>query len=683
MSFARLLQPRSIAVFGGAAAEELLRQCELVGYDGELWSVHPKREEILGHKVYRSVDDLPTSPDAAYVAVNRYLTIEIVRELAARNAGGAVCYATGFTEAGEEGAELERQLHEACGDMPLIGPNSYGMLNYVDGAMLWPDQQGGRRVSTGVALITQSSNVAFNLTMQRRGLPIAYVVSLGNKLKFDLDDAIRTFAQEQRTTAIGLYLEAISDPYAFASAVTLAREMGKPIVAIKTGRSEASRKIVLSHTASLAGSDELMDALFERVGVARVDSLEGLMEALKVLHVLGPLAGGRVGAMSTSGGDLSMLGDAMIGSCLSMPPLSERGVERVGETVHERIVVSNPLDYQMFDWNNADRLFSMFSAFITDDFDVSLCLLDYPRDDKCDPATWAGAEQGIIRAARQTGANTAVLSTFTDTMPERLAQQLIGEGIVPLAGIRTGLAGIQAAVDIGAAWRRDPPAPPLESAAWSESEQVEILDEAEGKRILADCGVPVPVSRVVSDAREAAAVAQEIGFPVVVKALGVTHKTEVGGLELSLDSSEAVVSAIERMSGLAERYLVEKMVEGVVAELIVGIARDEQFGPYLVVGGGGILVELMKDSTPLLLPVTRVEVLGALNNLACAPLFQGFRGRPQADLSAAADAIMAVARFVEKDPGAICELDINPLALLVEGRGVVAADVLLSVRTES
>src|SRR5210317_1073339 len=176
MLFERLLKPGSIAVFGGAQAQEVIRQSDRMGYQGEIWPVHPKKTEILGRTVYRSVADLPGSPDAAYVAVNRNLTIDIVRDLAARDAGGAICYATGFTEAGEEGAALEQQLREACGEMPLIGPNSYGMLNYVDGAMLWPDQQGGRRVQEGIALITMSSNVAFNLTMQRRGLPIAYVV---------------------------------------------------------------------------------------------------------------------------------------------------------------------------------------------------------------------------------------------------------------------------------------------------------------------------------------------------------------------------------------------------------------------------------------------------------------------------------------------------------------------------
>ena len=683
MSFERLLQPRSIAVFGGSAAVELIRQCDLMGYEGELWPVHPKKDEILGRKVYRSVEGLPGSPDAAYVAVNRNLTIHIVGDLAAREAGGAICYATGFTEAGEEGAELEKRLLEACGEMPLIGPNSYGMLNYLDGAMLWPDQQGGRRVECGIALITMSSNVAFNLTMQRRGLPIAYVVSLGNRLKFDLHDAIRELARQERVTAMGLYLEAMPDPRDFEEAVGFAREQGKPIVAIKTGRSEAAQKIVVSHTASLAGSDNLISSLFERVGVARVNSLEDLMEALKVLHVHGPLPGGRIGAMSTSGGDLSLVGDAMMGSSLTMPPLSETGAERVRSIVHERMVVANPLDYQMFDWNDEDRLAETFSAFLAENYDLTLCLLDYPRADKCDPSSWQGAEKGFIRAAKQTGAPAGVMATFTDTLPEPLAEQLIEDGIVPLAGIETGLAGIQAAVDVGDAWARSPASPLMVSEKREGRTEIRVLDEAESKSLLAEYGVPIPVSQVVSDPQEAVTAAAELGFPVVVKALGVTHKTDLGGVVLGLNTGDGVQQAMAGMATLADRFLVESMVEGVVAELIVGVARDAQFGPHLIVGGGGVLVELMKDSKSLLLPTSKREILRALNDLRCAPLFHGFRGRPRADLDAAADAILAIGGFVEDHLYSVEELDVNPLLLLREGDGVVAADALLSMTVKA
>jgi acyl-CoA synthetase (NDP forming) len=460
------------------------------------------------------------------VGVNRYLTIDIVRDLAARDTGGAICYATGFTEAGEEGSELEDQLLEASGDMPLIGPNCYGLLNYLNGAMLWPDQQGGQRVDEGVAIITMSSNVGFNLTMQRRGLPIAYMVSLGNKLKFDIHDAIHTFARQDRVTALGLYVENMPDPKAFQEAVNVARELGKPIVAIKTGRSEAAQKMVISHTASLAGSDVLVSALFERLGVARVYSLEALMEALKVLHVLGPLSGGRIAAMSTSGGDLTLLADAM-GPSLTMPPLSEKVTQGLRATIHERMVAANPFDFQMFDWNDEDSMAENFTALLTEDFDVALCLLDYPRDDFCDQSTWGGAERGFVRAAQQTGTKGAVLATFSDTISEPVAARLMKDGIAMLAGIDAGLAGIQAAVDVGDAWSRTPSPPLLTSFDQRQDGTVKVLNEAESKDLIARWGAPVPPARVVRSAGEAASAADELGYPVVVKALGLAHKTEV------------------------------------------------------------------------------------------------------------------------------------------------------------
>jgi len=681
MSFERLLNPRSIAAFGGAQAQEVIRQSDRMGYKGEIWPVHPKKTEILGRTVYRSVEDLPGSPDAAYVGVNRHLTIDIVRDLAARDAGGAICYATGFTEAGEEGSELQERLLEASGEMPLIGPNCYGLLNYLNGAMLWPDQQGGRRVEEGVAIITMSSNVGFNLTMQRRGLPVAYMISLGNKLKFDLHDAIHTFARQDRVTALGLFVETMPDPKAFQEAVDVARELAKPIVAMKVGRSEVAQKMVVSHTASLAGSDVLVSALFERLGVARVDSLEALIEALKVLHILGPLKGGRIGAMSTSGGDLTLLADGM-GPGLTMPPLSEKVTQRLRATIHERIVAANPFDFQMFDWNDEEQNAKNFTALLSEDFDVALCLLDYPREDLCDQSTWGGAERGFVRAAQQTGTKGAVLATFSDTISESVAARLMKEGIASLAGIDAGLAGIQAAVDVGAAWSRPPGPALLTSFGQRQDGPVKVLDEAESKGLLARWGVPVPSARVVRSAGGAAAAAGELGYPVVVKALGVAHKTEVGGVRLDLGSADEVSAAVMEMSGLSESYLIEKMVDGVVAELIVGVARDEHFGPYLLVGGGGILVEMMKDSASLLMPTTRQRVLQALGQLKCAPLFNGFRGAPPADLNAAADVILAVAGMVEDDPSSIIELDINPLMLLAEGQGVVAADALISLNAK-
>jgi len=674
--FERLVNPRTIAIFGGAQAQEAIHQCDILGYDGEIWPVHPKADEVQGRKVYRSVDELPGSPDASYVGVNRNLTIDIVRGLAERDAGGAISYATGFAESGEDGFEATQQLLEASGDMVLVGPNCYGVLNYVTGAALWPDQQGGRRVDSGVAIITMSSNVGFNISMQRRGLPIAYMVSLGNRLKFDLNDAIKLFASRDEVTAIGLYLEAMPDPKGFQEAVEVARALGKPIVAVKTGRSQVAQRVVLSHTASLAGSDALISALFDRVGVARVDSLEALVETLKLLHVVGPLQGGRIGAMSTSGGDLTLLADALTPD-LTLPPLTPKVAEELDAVIHERVVASNPFDYQMFTWDDDDANAKIFGAFMAEDFDIALCALDYPRADKCDPSTWGGAERGFVRATKATGTKGAVMATFADTVSEPVAERLMEDGVAMLAGIDDAVAAVQAAVDVGAAWKRPPSQPLLVAPFAVDQNALTVLDEVDSKRLLAEAGVPVPESRVVAGAEEAVAAAEALGFPVVIKALGVAHKTDVGGVRLNLRSADDVTSAMSMMAGLSKTFLVERMVEDAVAEIIVGVAQDEQFGPYLVIGGGGILVELMKDSASLLLPVTREHVLAALDGLQCAPLLNCFRGCPQADLNAAADAVLAIAALVEKDPAAIVELDVNPLMVLAEGQGAVAADALI------
>jgi acetyl-CoA synthetase len=336
----------------------------------------------------------------------------------------------------------------------------------------------------------------------------------------------------------------------------------------------------------------------------------------------------------------------------------------------------------MFDWNDEEQNAKNFTALLSEDFDVALCLLDYPREDLCDQSTWGGAERGFVRAARQTGTKAAVLATFSDTISESVAVRLMKEGVAMLAGIDAGLAGIQAAVDVGAAWSRLPSPPLLTGFSQRQDGPVKVLDEAESKGLLARWGVPVPAARVVRSAGEAAAAAGELGYPVIAKALGVAHKTEVGGVRLDLDSADEVSAAVIEMSGLSESYLIEKRVDSVVAELIVGVARDAQFGPYLLVGGGGILVELMQDSVSLLLPTTGERVLQALGQLKCAPLFNGFRGAPPADMNAAADVILAVAGMIENDPSSIIELDINPLMLLAEGRGVVAADALISLKAK-
>lgn len=264
----RLLQPRSIAVVGGNSALNVLLQCQRMGYEGELWPVHPTRSEMAGLTVYRSIAELPAAPDACFVGVNRKLTPSVVAELAAKGAGAAVCYASGFREADAEGQRLEAEL-QAAATIPVLGPNCYGLINYADGVLLWPDQHGGKRLAdqqTGVAILAQSSNLAINLTMQQRGLPIAYVLTAGNQMQIGLSDLALAVLDDPRVTALGLHIEGFDSIQGFEALAEKARLSHKPVVVLKVGKSSQAQQAALTHTASLAGSHAASSAFLKRLG---------------------------------------------------------------------------------------------------------------------------------------------------------------------------------------------------------------------------------------------------------------------------------------------------------------------------------------------------------------------------------------------------------------------------------
>ena len=441
----RLLRPRTIAVVGGKPAAEVVRQNLRMGFSGAIWPVHPKLDAVHGIKVFRSLHDLPGVPDAVFLAVNRHLTIEYVRELSEMGAGGAVSYAAGFAELGEEGHALQRALREAAGDMPVLGPNCYGLINYIDGALLWPDQHGGVRVPRGVAIITQSGNIGCNLTMQRRGLPIAYLCTMGNQAVVGLSAALETLANDERVTAIGLHVEGIDDADAFVRAVGVARANRKPVVALKTGGSAAGAALTVTHTASLAGADRVVGAFFRRLGVSRVSSIPVLLETLKLLHLFGPLPGGDIASMSCSGGEAALIADRVEGRSIRFRPLTPPQADAVRATVNNLVTVSNPLDYNTFDWADRAALTATFAAMMRQDFDLTALILDYPRTDRCDATDWITASDALIDARRITGARAAVIATLPECLPETRADALMAAGVLPLFGMDEALDAIEAA----------------------------------------------------------------------------------------------------------------------------------------------------------------------------------------------------------------------------------------------
>ncbi len=683
----RLLRPKTIAVFGGLQATEVIKQSQKTGFAGEIWPVHPKHDEILGLKVYRSVADLPGSPDAAFVGVNRFLTLGIVRELREAGAGVAVCYASGFLEADADdadGARLQEELVEAAGDMPIIGPNCYGLINYCDGALLWPDQHGGRRLGPderGVAIITQSSNIAINMTMQTRGLPIAHVMTAGNQAQTGLPDMAIALLEDERVTALGLHIEAFQSAAKFEALAKRARELGKPVVAMKVGRSAQARAATVSHTASLAGSDAASDAFLRRLGIARVNSIASFLETLKLLHVHGPLDGNTLCSMSCSGGEASVMADSAEGRDVTFPALTPEHRARVKSTLGRLVAVANPLDYHTFIWNNEPALTETFTAMVSGGFSLSCLVLDFPRKDRCSDVDWWSTVRGFESALKTNKAKGAIVASIPENIPEEYMAGLMEKGIAPLCGITEAFDAAEAAAVIGKAWRK-PLGSAVAAAEQAPTADANTPDEAKAKAILKKAGLPVPDGRRCTTSDEAVAIAEHLGYPVALKALGIAHKSEHNAVRLNLKDATAIKSAADDLVGLGSGLYVERMVTGAIAELIVGIVDDPQFGPVMTLGTGGVLVELLQDTAMMLLPSSREDTEAALRALRMFPLLDGYRGKQKADLDAALDAIMGIAAFAVANTGRIAELDINPLLVCGVGQGAWIADALLVTKGE-
>jgi acetyl-CoA synthetase len=358
----RLLAPRSVALIGGNWADAALAASRVIGYAGELWRIHPTRPSSPAQRYFRSVDELPAAPDAAFIAAPNHEVPGIAAALARVGAGGFVCFAAGFSEtATEAGRRLTEQLLASAGDLPFFGPNCYGFVNFFDGAALWPDQLVGRRRERGVALICQSGTIALNLLFNGRSLPIGCVLTVGNQTRLAAEELIEHLCVDERVTAIGLYLEGIQDAERFAQAAAHARLAGKPIALLKAGRTAASSEAVRTHTGALAGADTVFDAFCAQAGVARCESLATLCETLKIFHCGGPLAGRRVLAMGASGGDTAMSADAARHLALEFPPFPPAAAAELRVVLSERVHISNPFDFHTHVWFDYPRQRAMFS----------------------------------------------------------------------------------------------------------------------------------------------------------------------------------------------------------------------------------------------------------------------------------------------------------------------------------
>ena len=681
-SVLRLLRPDSVAVIGGRFAEAVIQQCELVGFEGEIYPVNPKRIEMQGRTCFASVNDLPVSPDAVFLAVDRHSSIPAIKDLAKLGAGGVVCYAAGFAEHDHEGIRLQEELLKAKGDMALVGPNCYGMLNYLDKVALWPDEHGGKPVEQGAAIVLQSGNIGVSITMQQRSLRLAYLISVGNQADLEMHNYIEAFLQDERITCIGLHIEGLKDVQAFSKAALKALHKGVPIVVLKTGTSDEGQRLTLSHTSSLSGSDDLYTAMFERYGVARTKTIPEFLETLKLVSTVGALPSSRIASISCSGGEAAHVADLASQIGLELPKLIPTQEQALFDVLGEKVALSNPLDYHTYIWNDEAAQSACFTAMLKGKQDVTLKILDYPKPELCDVSAWDKTARAFLTSLETTGKLGVVASTLSENLPEATREWLVSEGIAPMQGLEDCLLAIKHAHQLFVAQQKKERLEPL---VLQDNQRLQILlekssrvlNEFESKAVIHNYGVSTPKARVFSLGDDLKQVFEGLRFPLVLKVLSadIVHKSDVGGVALNLNSQADVETVLKSMQHLANDFLLEEMLDAPIMELILGVSRDDQFGLNITLGAGGVLVELLKDSQNLLLPLDEKEIERAIKKLKLYPMMCGFRGKAKVDLNAISRAVIAIVKLVEDKQETLLELDINPL--FVYEQEVIAADCVI------
>jgi acetate---CoA ligase (ADP-forming) len=698
-----LFHPRAIALVGATdkSGWSVNTHANLRVHDfrGRVYLVNPRTEVVHGERAHRSLSGLPGPVDLAYVMVPTGAVLDVLREGADAGIRAFVILTAGFGETGPEGAGREAEIVAFARErgLTVLGPNGNGFINAAAGITPYGLPIPVPLLRGPVGVVLQSGGLASAVLSfaQARNVGISLLVSMGNESLLSVADMVDYLVDDPGTRVIALFLESVRQPAEFAAVARRALAAGKPIVALKVGRSVTARHTAQAHTGALTGDDAVVDSVFRRLGVVRVRSLEDLIITSGMLAELtrngpatdtgGPLAGNRLGVVTPSGGASEIIADRAEDEGLELPPFAPATAEALKAMLPPFADVANPLDvtgYVVVDRTLLGRALEIVVA--DPGLDAVLLLADPLRDEPADPAL---AQAVMAANARRIAAAPkpvlVVSNALTDITP--VGRHYLAETGYPsvAGGIEHGLTAIGAAVrwsrarraalaaGRGAEPRRSgSPALPEGPVTWTE-------DRASG--FLASCGVPVVPRRLAGDEAGAVAAAGELGYPVVVKAAGLAHKSDTGGVRLNLGDEAAVRAAYQEVRAAAGtvNVLVQPYRTGGI-ELITGVVRDPAWGLMLAVGLGGIWVEVLRDAALRPLPVNAAEVEDALHELRGAAVLRGARGTPPADLPRVAEVIAGLAAVAAGLGGRLESLEVNPL--LVRGGQVEALDALITWR---
>ncbi|TML01690.1 MAG: acetate--CoA ligase family protein [Actinobacteria bacterium] len=685
-----MLEARSVAVVGASArpgsfGEQMMIQLMRGGFDGAVYPVNPRYQDVLGQRCLSSLADLPEPADLVLLGVSN---IHLEDQLqAAANAGirSAVIFATCYDRPEEGKPRLTERLASIAraSGMALCGGNGMGFLN-VERRLRACGFSEPEGLEPGPITFVSHSGSAFSAMLHNeRGLRFNLAVSSGLELVTTTADYLEYALDQPSTKLIALFIETARNPRGFRAALARAADQDVPVIALKVGRTAPAKDLVTAHSGALAGEDGAYEALFEMHGVIRVQTLDEMADTLE-LFTAGRRAGpGGLAAIHDSGGERAQLIDAADQAGVPLARISGATEARLAAVLEEGLPPVNPLDA----WgtgNDADRIFLECMCALLDDPDtgaLAFCV---------DLTTEAVPEAGYSLVAREVFSRTskpmALLANMASAVDRRDAGFVRAAGMPVLEGTATGLAAFGHLFDHRDFRERPPltPAPGVDPEVrrrWQRRLRArEAFDEFQALSLLADYGIPVVRAEEAAGLDEALAAAGRVGWPVALKsaARGLRHKTEVGGVRLGLGGPDELRSAYEQLSVvLGPLVLVEAMAEPGV-ELALGVVRDAQFGPMVMAAAGGVLVEVLGDRHFAMPPLDVHRARGLLDRLAVRRLLEGVRGSPAADVGAVADALVRLSVLTVDLGEDLDALDVNPL--MAGAHGCVAVDALLIAR---
>ncbi|GEL27103.1 hypothetical protein PSU4_60570 [Pseudonocardia sulfidoxydans NBRC 16205] len=688
-----IFQPSAVAIMGAsprsAHARDTLRNLRTLGYDGPVYAVNPKYDEFEGMPCYPSLADVPETVDLATIVTAAPSAVELLDQAGRHGVRAATIYAMGFADPGPDGAPLEEALQRTARHhgMAVIGPNCMGFMAPALGVGTYsgavPDVD---RVRGGVAVITQSGSVGSALLASTDRFGIGVLLSTGNESVTTAGEYLDHLVQDDRITTVAMFLEQIRDPKRFEAAALRALESGKPVIALKVGRTDASRANVVAHSGALAGSERVNSAFLERCGVSEVRSLGEMVETIVAFGQPRRPSSSGVGFVVGSGGELSMALDLAEPIGVDFPPLEpvakERIVDELGSWAR---TMANPADV----WGPIpyEKCYRTVLSVLGGQDDVGALVVssDGTRPDwQPTPTIAVDLARFAADAQEETGKPAFILCNLNAHLRAEVHEQLRPAAIPALEGTEHGLRALQHWLRWHA--RVGAPRPPHPSTVPSVSlpDGAGPLDERSSKAVLAAAGIATPREVFVPAAADLAAAAEQIGYPLVLKGVSPTivHKSDLGLVRLGVTDPGRLTAAADEMRSAAPDltgFLVVEQVHG-HRELIVGVQRDPQFGPTVVLGAGGVMAEVLDDAVVGFPPLTRSDAERMIDGLRTLAVLGAWRGMPAADREAVVAALQAMGALALAAGDRLESAEINPLAVLPEGQGALALDGLVVLR---